>query len=53
LAEVVEELEKVKDVRTWKQMKEPETSGKKESVMWVQRFIAENLYCGVCLTGNI
>jgi hypothetical protein len=34
-------------------MKELETSGKKESVMLVQRFIAENLHCGDCLTGNI
>jgi hypothetical protein len=53
LAKVVEELEKVKDVRLGKQMKEPETSGKKESVMWVQRYIAGNLHCGDCLTGNI
>jgi hypothetical protein len=35
LAKVVEELEKVKDVRPGKQMKELETSGKKEIVMWV------------------
>jgi hypothetical protein len=53
LGEVVEELDKLKDVRPRKQMKEPETSGKKESVMLVQRFIAENLHCGDCLTRNI
>jgi hypothetical protein len=53
LVEVVEELEKVKDVRPGKQLKEPETSGKKESIMWVQRFIAGNLHCGDCLTRNI
>jgi hypothetical protein len=53
LVEVVEELDKVKDVRPGKQMNEPETSGKKESVMLVQTFIAGNLHCGDCLTGNI
>jgi hypothetical protein len=53
LAEVVEELEKVKDVRPGKQMKELETSRKKESIMWVQRFIAGNMHYGDCLTGNI
>jgi hypothetical protein len=35
LVEVVEELDKVKDVRLGKKMNEPETSGKKESIMWV------------------
>jgi hypothetical protein len=53
LVEVVEELDKVKDVKAGKQMNEPETSGKKESVMLVQTFIAGNLHCGDCLTGNI
>jgi hypothetical protein len=53
LVEVVEELDKVKEVRQGKQMKEPETSGRKESVMLVQQFIAENLHCGDCLTRNI
>jgi hypothetical protein len=53
LAKVVEELDKVKDVKPGKQMKEPETNKEKESVMWVQRFIARNLHCGGCLTENI
>jgi hypothetical protein len=47
--EVLEHLEKVKDVRPGK----TDITGKKGSGATVQRFIAANLGCGDCHIGNI
>jgi hypothetical protein len=53
LGEVLDELDKVKDIRPGKPVNETQNTGKKGSVMWVQRFIAANLCCGGCLIGYI
>jgi hypothetical protein len=53
LGEVLDELDKVKDVRPGKPVNKLKTLEEKGSVMWVQRFIATNLCCGGCLIGYI
>jgi hypothetical protein len=50
LEQIEQELEKVKDVRPGKH---PDITGNKRKRNEVQRFIAANLGCGNCRTGNI